>query len=117
MSLEHLVQTLGLPGVVIGAALEGEGVAFLSGVFAHRHIFHFEAAALAVALGAVITDNVTFAIGRYGGGRETDALGKIILPRDMDPARLELPCKRGTIGLRARSDRRRALVQDATRHC
>ncbi|MGR3804281.1 DedA family protein [Marinibacterium profundimaris] len=67
MSLEHLVQTLGLPGVVIGAALEGEGVAFLSGVFAHRHIFHFEAAALAVALGAVITDNVTFAIGRYGG--------------------------------------------------
>lgn len=67
MSLENIVQTLGLPGVVIGTALEGEGVAFLSGVFAHRHIFHFEAAALSVMLGALITDNITFGLGRFGG--------------------------------------------------
>lgn len=67
MSLESIVQTLGLPGVVIGTALEGEGVAFLSGVFAHRHIFHFEAAALSVMLGALITDNITFGLGRFGG--------------------------------------------------
>lgn len=67
MSLDQIVQTLGLPGVVIGSVLEGEGVAFLSGVFAHRHIFPFEAAALAVFLGAVIVDNAMFAVGRYGG--------------------------------------------------
>ena len=67
MSLEQIVQTLGLPGVVIGTALEGEGVAFLSGIFAHRHLFHFEAAALAAACGAILTDNVTFALGRFGG--------------------------------------------------
>ncbi|QEW21431.1 Inner membrane protein YohD [Marinibacterium anthonyi] len=67
ISLDQIVQTLGLPGVVIGTAIEGEGVAFLSGVFAHRHLFHFEAAALAATLGAIITDNVTFALGRFGG--------------------------------------------------
>lgn len=67
MSLDQIVQTLGLPGVVLGTALEGEGVAFLAGIFAHRGLFHFEAAALAAACGAVITDNVMFAIGRFAG--------------------------------------------------
>ncbi|MEM8729756.1 MAG: DedA family protein [Pseudomonadota bacterium] len=67
MNLDNIVDTLGLPGVVLGTALEGEGVAFLAGVFVHRGVFDYEAAAFAAALGAIITDNVVFGVGRFAG--------------------------------------------------
>lgn len=69
MSIEQAVQAWGLPGLVLGAALEGETVAFLAGVLAHRRFFPFEAAALAVTLGALIVDNAMFWLGRRAGGR------------------------------------------------
>lgn len=64
MSLESVIQTLGLPGLTLGAVLEGETVAFLGGVLAHRHVYPFEAAVMAISLGAVIVDNLIFLIGR-----------------------------------------------------
>jgi membrane protein DedA with SNARE-associated domain len=69
MQLEALVSTLGLPGLVIGSALEGEAVTFLGGAMAHRGLFPFEAAALAAATGAVLSDQTVFWAGRLFGRR------------------------------------------------
>lgn len=49
---------------MLGAILEGETVAFLGGVLAHKHVYAFESAALAISLGAAIVDNALFLIGR-----------------------------------------------------
>lgn len=69
MQLEALIQQFGLPGLTLGGAFEGDGIAFLGGVLAHRGLFGFEAAVWAVWLGAVIVDNVFFLIGRYARER------------------------------------------------
>jgi len=69
VTLEHLVQALGLPGLVLGTFLEGDAVAFLGGVLAHRGMFSFPAAVLAGALGAFLVDNLLFWVGRHMGRR------------------------------------------------
>ncbi|WP_322865404.1 DedA family protein [Aquicoccus sp. G2-2] len=69
MQLETLIQQFGLPGLTLGGAFEGDGIAFLGGVLAHRGLFGFEAAVWAVWLGAVIVDNAFFLIGRYARER------------------------------------------------
>ncbi|WP_417723851.1 DedA family protein [Salipiger sp.] len=78
MHPEHLIQTLGLPGLVLGAVVEGDTVTFLGGVLAHRHLFPFEAVALAATLGGVIADNICFLIGRRAG---QGALARRVLAR------------------------------------
>ncbi|WP_146343904.1 DedA family protein [Phaeobacter marinintestinus] len=92
MSLESLIQTLGLPGLTLGAALEGEAVAFLGGVLAHKKVYSFEAAALAISLGAAFVDNAIFLIGRRAKenafvqrnlGRETAQRFYRLLDRNM----------------------------------
>ena len=75
MRFEHLIETLGLPGMVVGTILEGDVVAFLGGVLAHRGLFAFEAAALAGALGAFLVDNLFFWIGRHMIGRHMGQRG------------------------------------------
>ncbi|MEO9782426.1 MAG: DedA family protein [Sedimentitalea sp.] len=69
MSLETLVQTLGLPGIAVGTVVEGDAVAFLGGVLAHRELLPFVGVVLAAALGGAVIDNVMFLIGRYAGHR------------------------------------------------
>lgn len=69
MNLEHLIQSLGPWGMLVGTILEGDVVAFLGGVLAHRGLFPFEVAALAGALGAFIVDNLFFWVGRHMGQR------------------------------------------------
>lgn len=69
MSLETLVQTLGLPGIAVGTVAEGDAVAFLGGVLAHRGLFPFVGVVLAAALGAALIDNVMFLVGRKAGNR------------------------------------------------
>ncbi len=64
MTLDQIIQSVGLPGVVLGGLVEGEGAAFFTGVLVHRGFFAFEPAALALALGAAISDNLTFLAGR-----------------------------------------------------
>lgn len=83
--IEHLLSDWGLPAVVLGSLLEGEGAAFLGGVLAHRHLFPFEFAALAAALGAFLADQ-----GIYWFGRHAQRFG---------PARraLETPAARGVM--------------------
>ncbi|WP_088625099.1 DedA family protein [Oceanicola sp. 22II-s10i] len=65
MSLESLVQTLGLPGVFVGAVLEGEVIVMLGGAMAHRGVFSFEAAALVATAGAALADQALFLFGRF----------------------------------------------------
>lgn len=65
-ALEGFVTTAGLPGLVLGTMAEGETVAFLGGVLARRGFFPFDAAVLALALGAVVIDNLCFALGAFG---------------------------------------------------
>ncbi|MDK3073582.1 VTT domain-containing protein [Sedimentitalea sp. JM2-8] len=69
MSLETLVQGYGLRGIVAGTVLEGDTVAFLGGVLAHRGLLSFAAVVGAVVLGAVLVDNGVFLMGRYAGQR------------------------------------------------
>ncbi|MCB2114805.1 MAG: VTT domain-containing protein [Rhodobacteraceae bacterium] len=65
MSLEQLLSDWGLPAILAGTILEGDAVAFLGGVLAHRRLVPFEAAALAATAGAFIVDQVVFQIGRH----------------------------------------------------
>lgn len=65
MTLETLLTAWGLPAIFAGTIVEGEGVAFLGGVLAHRGLFSYEAAAVAATGGAIVIDQVMFHIGRH----------------------------------------------------
>ena len=67
MTLETLIQTHGLPGIALGVVIEGDGVAFLGGVLAHRGFFPLWQAILAATLGAILVDNLFFLLGRRAG--------------------------------------------------
>ncbi len=69
MSLETIIQNFGLPGVVVGTVIEGDAIAFLGGVIAHRGILSFPGVVLAAALGAALIDLVLFLVGRHAGQR------------------------------------------------
>jgi membrane protein DedA with SNARE-associated domain len=65
MALETLLATWGLPAIFAGTIVEGEAVAFIGGVLAHRGLFPYEAAALAATGGAFAVDQAMFHIGRH----------------------------------------------------
>lgn len=65
MSLEQFVTDWGLPALALGSVVEGDAVAFLGGVLAHRGHFRFEAAALAIAGGGFVADQICFHLGRH----------------------------------------------------
>lgn len=64
MALEQLVSDYGAFGLFAGAGLEGETVAMLGGVLAHRGLLDFWTAVLAVAAGSFLTDQIFFLAGR-----------------------------------------------------
>lgn len=100
MNLEAAIAAAGLPGLVVGAALEGDTVAFLGGVLAHRGFFSPEAAALAVSAGGAVSDNLFFALGRRAG---QGALARRLLSRRQVTAlrtRLERAAVPATLGFR-----------------
>lgn len=70
MTLEGAITAFGYPGISLAAFLEGEVVAFMAGVLAHRGLFSFEGAALAVLLGAALSDNAAFLAGRHAARLE-----------------------------------------------
>lgn len=65
MAFEQILAEWGLPAVFAGTVLEGDGVAFMGGVLAHRGLFPFEAAALASTAGGFAIDQIMFHIGRH----------------------------------------------------
>lgn len=64
MALEQLVSDYGAFGLFAGSGLEGETVAMLGGVLAHRGLLDFWTAVLAVAAGSFLTDQIFFLAGR-----------------------------------------------------
>ncbi len=65
--LAGLIAKYGLSAVLIGSAIEGETVAFLGGISAHRHLLSLWTVALAAAIGSFIADQLFFFIGRKLG--------------------------------------------------
>ncbi|SIR16261.1 membrane protein DedA, SNARE-associated domain [Rhizobium sp. RU20A] len=62
--LESLIAHYGLLAVFVGSAIEGETVAFLGGVFAHRQLMPFWSVAAAAATGSFCADQIFFFLGR-----------------------------------------------------
>jgi len=62
--IESLIAHYGLIAIVIGAALEGETVAMIGGMSAHRGLFALPAAWAAVLAGTMIADQGLFYAGR-----------------------------------------------------
>lgn len=65
MSLEEFITQYGALAVFVGAGAEGETVAFLGGIFAHRHLMPYWQAAVAASLGSFVADQFFFLAGRY----------------------------------------------------
>ena len=65
--IETLVREYGIPAVMIGAGVEGEGVVFLGGVLAHRGLLVVWQVALAAAIGSFCADQIIFFLGRHAG--------------------------------------------------
>lgn len=67
--LTNWLMEYGYWAVFLGAMLEGETAAFLSGVAAHNKLISYPLAMLFAALGGVVSDNVLFLVGRYAGAQ------------------------------------------------
>lgn len=67
MTMEALISAWGLPALTLGCLVEGDGVAFVGGLMAHRGLFPVAGAWAAVAAGAMIIDNALFHLGRHSG--------------------------------------------------
>lgn len=64
MDLDRLIAEYGLWAVGLGAGIEGETVALLGGVMAHRGLIPLLPTILAACLGSFVADQVFFATGR-----------------------------------------------------
>lgn len=64
MALAELVTQYGVVGLFLGGAVEGEAVAMLGGVLAHRGLVPFWGAVAAVGLGSFLVDQAAFLMGR-----------------------------------------------------
>ncbi|SES45031.1 DedA family protein [Rhizobium sp. NFR03] len=65
--MEALISEFGIWAVLVGAGVEGEAVAFLGGVLAHRRLLVYWQVAAAAAFGSFIADQLFFFIGRHAG--------------------------------------------------
>ncbi|MBB4566719.1 DedA family protein [Rhizobium leucaenae] len=65
MTIELLIARYGLLAIFLGAAIEGETMVILGGVFSHRHLMTYWNAAAAACAGSFIADQTLFFIGRY----------------------------------------------------
>jgi membrane protein DedA with SNARE-associated domain len=65
MTIELLIAKYGLLAVFLGAGIEGETMVILGGVFPHRQLMSYWAAAGAAAAGSFLADQAFFLIGRY----------------------------------------------------
>ncbi|MDE1993139.1 MAG: DedA family protein [Rhizobiaceae bacterium] len=65
MTIELLIARYGLLAVFLGAAIEGETMVILGGVFSHRHLMSYWSAATAACAGSFLADQTLFFLGRY----------------------------------------------------
>ena len=64
ISLEQIIGNFGLPGLFLGAAVEGETVVVLGGMMVHRGVLPFLPAIVAAAIGSFVADQLFFFLGR-----------------------------------------------------
>ena len=64
-SLDALISDFGIWAVFVGAGVEGEAVAFLGGVLAHRGLLVYWQVAAAAAFGSFVADQLFSVIGRH----------------------------------------------------
>jgi membrane protein DedA with SNARE-associated domain len=64
ISLEQIIGDYGLPGLFLGAAVEGETVVVLGGMMVHRGVLPFFPAIVAAAIGSFAADQLFFFLGR-----------------------------------------------------
>ncbi|MFZ5710655.1 MAG: DedA family protein [Pseudomonadota bacterium] len=76
MQIEALLESWGLPALVLGGALDADSAALLGGAVAGRGHFSFVGAALAVALGGALHDHVWFGLARLS--RRNAAVRRIL---------------------------------------
>ncbi len=67
MTMEALIAAWGLPALTLGSLFEGDAVAFIGGLMAHRGLIPVAGAWAAVTVGAMGVDNVLFHLGRHSG--------------------------------------------------
>ena len=67
MTMESLIAAWGLPALTVGTLFEGDAVAFVGGLMAHRGLVPLAGAWAAVTAGAMAVDNALFHIGRHSG--------------------------------------------------
>lgn len=68
-ALSHWIIEYGYLAVFLGSMIEGETVAFLSGIAAHNQLLSYPQVVIAASLGGIVSDNVLFFIGRYFGAQ------------------------------------------------
>ncbi|MBC2837286.1 DedA family protein [Paragemmobacter straminiformis] len=67
VTMESLIAAWGLPALTFGTLFEGDAVAFVGGLMAHRGLITPVGAWGAVTLGGVAVDNALFHLGRRSG--------------------------------------------------
>lgn len=65
--MEALIAAWGLPALTLGTLVEGDAVAFVGGLMAHRGLVPVAGAWAAVTAGAMCVDNALFHLGRHSG--------------------------------------------------
>ncbi|WP_353244170.1 DedA family protein [Providencia sp.] len=68
-ALSHWIIEYGYLAVFLGSMIEGETVAFLSGIAAHNQLLSYPKVVIAASLGGIVSDNILFFIGRYFGAQ------------------------------------------------
>ena len=78
-SILHVIENYGYWAVFIGAVLEGETLLLAGGFAASLGLLKFPWVVAAAFIGAIIGDNLTYAIGHHGGRPLLDRYGRYIL--------------------------------------
>jgi membrane protein DedA with SNARE-associated domain len=78
--LQHLIETYGYAGVLVGALLEGETIVVLGGFAAHQEHLRLPLVVLAAFVGSASGDQLWYQIGRRYGRSFIDRRPKLQVP-------------------------------------
>lgn len=62
MDINHLISQYGYAALIVGSMAEGETITLLGGVAAHQGLLKFPLVVIAVALGGMIGDQISYSI-------------------------------------------------------
>lgn len=70
LRVEQFIIEWGYWAVALGCFFEGETIAVLAGVLAHRHTLRLDGAIISACLGSLAGDQLWFLLGRFAGDRQ-----------------------------------------------